>query len=141
MKDFMYPLISVLLFVAGCGNGITNSSPGDGNASDLRQDGSGTPEFKDLSQGDAYTATLERPTLFVAGSAEEATPFLGWLNDSEAERRIQGVDFNTTWVIAVFRGVVGSAGYGIGIEDVEFVGKTVQLKVNLTDPDPEQMVD
>ncbi len=140
MKTFLYPLVGMLLFLAGCGNGITHSSPTGDNASDLTQNGPRTSEFKDLDQGDAYTARLETPTLFVAGSVDETAAFIGWLNDAGAVRRIQGVDFNTTWVIAVFRGMVGSAGYGIEVKDVQFIGETVQLKVNLTDPDPDQMV-
>ncbi len=96
--------------------------------------------FESLEQDESYTAKLDKPTLFVAGSAAEATHFTKWLNSSDVTKRIQGVDFNTTLVVAVFRGQVGSSGYGIAIQQIGVAAGTVQLKVNLTQPAPGQNV-
>lgn len=96
--------------------------------------------FDNLAQGDSYTAEVEIPTLFVATNAAQATRFTQWLNNTDITNQIQAVDFNTTWVVAVFRGQVGSSGYGITVEEISTAPKTVQIKVNVTEPAPDRVV-
>ncbi len=97
-----------------------------------------TVTFDSLGQGDSVTAGLVDPTLFVAGSPEEADRFTDLLDDSAAARRIQQLDFDTVWVVAVFSGVKGSSGYGITVQEVSAGPTTVGLTVNLTGPAPDQ---
>jgi len=54
-----------------------------------------TIALESLDQGNSYTAELENPTIFVAGSIDEAAHFTGWLNDADVTERIREVDFNT----------------------------------------------
>lgn len=93
-----------------------------------------TIPFESLAQGDSYTAELQTPTLFIAGNASQADRFIRFLNDPAIAQRIQAIDFNTTWVVSVFRGQVASSGYGITIEEISTAPGTVRLRVNLTDP-------
>jgi hypothetical protein len=99
-----------------------------------------TIAFENLAQGDSYIAEVESPTLFVISSTSEANRLVGWLNDAEAIARIQKVDFNTTWIIAVFRGKVKSSGYGITVDAVRFTPEAVQTTVSLIEPAPDQAV-
>jgi hypothetical protein len=99
-----------------------------------------TIPFESLAQGESYTAQLENPTLFVVSNAAEADRFTQWLNDPEIAQQIQTVDFNTTYVVAIFRGKVGSSSYGIAIQEISTTPGTVQLRVNLTQPAPNQNV-
>jgi len=99
-----------------------------------------TIPFESLAQGESYTAQLENPALFVVSNAAEADRFTQLLNDPEIVQRIESVDFNTTYVVAVFRGQVGSSGYGIAMRDITSAPGTVQLKVNLTDPPSDRAV-
>jgi hypothetical protein len=96
--------------------------------------------FKSLAQGDSFTAALESPTLFVASSAAEAASFTQWLDDNDVITRIQEVDFNSAWVIAVFAGQVGSSGYSITIKQISLVQGALELIVEITRPDPGQYV-
>ena len=101
----------------------------------------------DIDPGDSYVL-LEKPTLLVAGNESEARWLAGHLNDPEQMAQFGEVDFDDTWIISVFRGQVNTAGYGIAIEDVQYItpaegeesGEVVQITVHLTDPSPDQMV-
>lgn len=88
--------------------------------------------FKNLAQADSYIG-YGTPTLFIASNPSEAVRFTRWLNKANIAKQIQGVDFNTTWVVAVFRGEVPSSGYGIAIRKISTAPGTVHLTVNLTD--------
>jgi len=96
--------------------------------------------FKSLAQGESLTAELESPTLFVASSAAEAARFTRWLDDTDVITRIQEVDFNSAWVVAVFAGKMGSSGYSITIKKIGIVPQTVELVVEITKPAPGQNV-
>lgn len=99
-----------------------------------------TIPFESLIQGDSYTAGLENPTLFVASNAAEAARFTQLLNKTEVTKRIQTIDFNSTYIVAVFRGQVGSSGYGIAIQQISTAAGTVQLTVSLTNPPSDRLV-
>jgi len=93
-----------------------------------------------LDQGDSYTAELDIPTIFVAGSPAEAARFTKWLNDASVARRIKEVNFNNSLVVAVFFGRTGSSGYGITIQQLRLTSGRVQVMVNLIEPTPGQNV-
>lgn len=95
--------------------------------------------FESLAQGDSYTAGLENPTLFLVCNAAQAARLTQLFNDADTFKRIQAIDFNTKYIVAVFRGQVGSSGYGIAVQAVSNAQGTVQLRVNLTKPAPSQM--
>lgn len=99
-----------------------------------------TIAFESLTQGNSYTAGLEQPTLFVASNVTEATRFTQWLNDPNITQRIQAVNFDATYIVAVFRGQVGSSGYGITIQQINTAAGTVKLSVSLTAPPPDRLV-
>jgi hypothetical protein len=100
--------------------------------------------FENLAQGDSYIANLKTPTLFVADNEDDASRLTKLLHEGlerdNVIREIQQVDFATTWVVAVFRGGVGSSGYDIAVQKVSLTSNTVQVVINLTDPAPDQNV-
>ncbi len=102
------------------------------------RDAAGRIAFDTGETGSSITAELSKPALFVAGDMDEASKFIDWL-DENAVSLIQNADYNSTWIIAVFRGPMGSSGYGITVQDVVLTPGIVQIKVNLTDPSPGQM--
>jgi|GEM_PF-944846 hypothetical protein len=143
MKVTFYPLVCMMLFLVGCGRSTTNSLPADSNTSTVINSGgdrSSLGGFQNLVRGDAYSAGLETPALFIAGNLDEATNFSNLVDKSEDIKKIQEVDFETHWVVAVFRGEVGTAGYGISIDDIKATDKGVRLQVSLSDPGPDEAV-
>lgn len=94
--------------------------------------------FETLAQADSIysAAKVETPTLFIASNASEAAHITQRLKDANIVRQIQDVDFNTTWVVAVFRGEVPSSGYGIAIREISTASGKMHLKVKLIEPDP-----
>jgi hypothetical protein len=109
--------------------------------------GEGKPvAFDSLDRGDSTIAGLDAATLrstasavFVAGSPAEAAQFAAWLTASGAAR-LEAVDWNAAWVVALFRGRVGSSGYGITVRSVGQVPGELRLTAQLTDPAPDQNV-
>jgi hypothetical protein len=99
-----------------------------------------TVPFASLSQGESYTAAMAEPTLVVAGSPAAATRCTELLNNPDLTRRMHAVNFHTTWVVCVFRGRMGSSGYGMAIEEIATAPGAVHLRVRLTDPVPGQNV-
>jgi hypothetical protein len=96
--------------------------------------------FVTLAQGDSYTARLENPTLLLAGTPAEVARINGWLAGSDASASLEGVDLATTVVVALFRGQVGSSGYGVTIERLTRDSAGVRLVARLTAPGAGQMV-
>ena len=96
--------------------------------------------FDSIDKGNSFTAEIEKPTIFVAGSRDEASQFIRWMENIDVVSRIEKVDFNTNFVIAVFRGKMGNSGYGIEVQSISIYSGVVQLAVNLTDPAPGQAV-
>lgn len=94
--------------------------------------------FSSLARGDSYTAGLENPTLFIAGSLAETNRFSEWLEENVSSR-LREVDFDAYWVAAVFSGMTGSSGYGVAVQEVNQVAGQVQLTVDLTEPAPDEM--
>ncbi len=141
---FLYLTLLIVMF-SGC---TEKTGPITPNQTQVIRTGlppSGTPTpmgtipFESLDKGDSSTVELEKPAIFVAGSPDETGNFTGWLGANVATR-IQQIDFKTTWVIAVFRGKMDTSGYGIEVQEINLAPGTVQIKVNLTDPSPERMV-
>jgi hypothetical protein len=90
--------------------------------------------FETLARGDSYSAELQVPALLVARSAADVARCTEWMNDADIARRIEEVDFGTTSIVALFRGRMGSSGYGIAIHAISLASGTVRLTVDLTDP-------
>jgi hypothetical protein len=96
-------------------------------------------DFRTVDRGDSHTAALEKPALFVAGDASQVESFAGWLNE-ELAAQVRGVDFDRSWVIAVFRGLANSSGYGIETRTIHATEESVELIVDLKDPAADQGV-
>ena len=140
MKTLLVPFVVVLISFSGCGKGVLNSSPeADGLPSTIRTD-TRTISFEHLAGGDSHAASLEGPALFVAGEASEITSFTGMLSDPELVRRIGDADFDNNWVVAIFRGMVGTGGHGIRVKEIEKENETLKVAVDLSDPKPDQFV-
>lgn len=89
--------------------------------------------FESVAQADSYISYgTPTPALFIASNPSEAAHLIRWLNKANIAKQIQDIDFNTTWVVAVFREEVPSSGYGITIWEISTAPGTVHLTVNLT---------
>jgi hypothetical protein len=136
MKVALYPIVCIMLLLVGCGKSTTNSAPADLNTSADRNSGTnpGSPgSFQNLVRGDAYSAGLETPALFIAGNSDEAKTFSGLVDNAEDVKLIQEVDFTKHRIVGVFRGEVGTAGYGISIDKIQSTDGAVRLSVSLSD--------
>ena len=96
--------------------------------------------FVSVARGDSFTADLTAPTLLVAGSPDEARHLTMLLSEPEMAHQVAAVDVGADWVVAVFRGRMGSSGYGVTIQEICRKPDRVQIIVELTDPDPAQNV-
>lgn len=94
--------------------------------------------FESLDKGNSLIAGIEKPTIFVAGSLDEIAQFK--ILDANILQKIQKVDFSKTQVVGVLRGKMNTGGYGITVQTVSLTKGVVQLKVNFTNPSPDQMV-
>ena len=140
IKSLLPTFAVVLISFIGCGKGVLDSSSeADGLSSTIRND-TRTIAFEHLAGGDSHTASLEGPALFVAGKASEINSFTGMLNDSELVRRIGDSDFEKNWIVAVFRGMVGTGGHGIRVAEIEKENETLKVTVDLSDPEPGHLV-
>ena len=143
MKVALYPIVCMMLLLVGCGKSTTNSVPVDHNTSADINSGthpSSLGSFQNLVRGDAYSAGLETSALFIAGNSDEAKTFSGLLDNAEDMKLIQEVDFTRHRIVAVFRGEVGTAGYGISIDKIQSIDGGVRLSVSLSDPGPDEAV-
>jgi hypothetical protein len=101
-------------------------------------------QFETLDRGESLTVgpedikSLEKPTIFVANNAEETGTFIRFLKSTVVEQ-IRNVDFNKMTIIMVIRGKVESSGYGIAIQEIN-QNSELNIKVKLTEPDPERAV-
>lgn len=108
----LFPVVPVLL-------GVVFSAwlMGHDSSSAAEKDESPRPiPFDSLGQGFTLAADVNEPAIFMAGGGADP------------------------WIVAVFRGMMGTGGYGIAIQQVTLASKTVQLTVTLTDPAPGQDV-
>ena len=96
--------------------------------------------FESLARGDSHAAGVEKPALIVAGDDSEVARIAEWLEDAELAAEIREIDFSTTWVIAVFRGLVNTSGYGIETRAIHLEDGSVRLTVELADPAEDQAV-
>lgn len=100
----------------------------------------GTPApFRTLAQGDSYTANQKTPLLLLAQSPSELRAIADLINDPETTQKLLEADLSKGLVVAVFRGVVGSSGYDIAIQSIQWAGDKALVTVELTDPAPDQM--
>jgi hypothetical protein len=142
MKVALYPIFCMMLLI-GCGKSTTNSVPVDLNTSADMNSGtnpSSPGSFQNLVRGDAYSSGLETPAIFIAGNSDEAKTLSGLVDSAEDVKLIQEVDFAKHRIVAVFRGEVGTAGYGISIDKIQSTDGAVRLSVTLSDPAPDEAV-
>jgi len=92
-----------------------------------------------LVQSESTVGHVVTPALFVAGNRSEAASFAAWL-EGEAAQRVERADFGAEWVVAFFRGRMGSSGYGVNVQSLRLVREGVRLEVSLTEPDPNRNV-
>lgn len=78
---------------------------------------------------------IRSPAMIVAGTEDEVDRLAQVLQDPRLGEELSAVDLRANWVVAVFRGQMSTAGYGIEIEDVR-VGEdgTVVVEVSLENP-------
>ena len=92
--------------------------------------------FETLARGDSYTAELVEPRLVVVSNSSDASRLARLLDEPQLARRIRLVDFERVWIVGIFRGQMGSTGYGIVIQEISIAQEKVRLRVNFTDPAP-----
>lgn len=90
--------------------------------------------FETLANGASFHAMAAKPRLQVLTSKEDAAPLLRALGDKKLAGRIQEIDFGASLIVAVFRGRMGSSGYGITVQKVCAAQDSIQLTVDLSDP-------
>jgi hypothetical protein len=98
-----------------------------------------TIPFETIGRGETFIAELQSPALFVAASTAEVARFTTWLNDTNLVNRTQGIDFNRSWIVAVFSGPAPSTGYGVTIQTIDLTPEGVRLGVKLIEPDPDRL--
>ena len=81
-----------------------------------------------------YPRVFSKPTFHVIQNEAE---FLATYGITSYSPR---VDFDRYVVIAVHRGLCRTGGYGIRIEEVRRIGRTVLVKFHLRDPAPDEFV-
>ncbi len=93
-----------------------------------------------LARGDSYTAEFVEPQLVFAVNSHDASRMIGFLDSHHLTERVRSVDFERSWIFGIFRGQMGSTGYGIVIQKITIINENVRLQVKLTDPAPAQNV-
>ena len=71
---------------------------------------------------------------------EDLDRLLSLIQDDALIERPSAVDFKDTFILAVLRGQMPTAGYSVTIEDVRYAGEMVDVFVSLTNPGPDDMV-
>ena len=127
-------LLTFNTLLLGCGTSkqISSTPPVPNQATQIIK-------FESITEGVTYTPgmELESPTLFVVGDLAEAAIFMEGFDDDQI-KRIRNIDFKKTWVIAVFRGMMGNDGYGISVNTVILSPGEVRLIADFIDPAPGQ---
>lgn len=90
--------------------------------------------------GSVTSDTAVSPALFVTGDREEAERLADFRDDADLQATVETIDFDDNWLVVAFRGQVSTAGYGIAVEDVEYDGRSVRVRISLSDPLPGEMV-
>lgn len=95
--------------------------------------------FDTLSQGSALTAEQETPLLVVARSESELSAITSRMDDPESVAKVAHSDLNNGPVVAVFSGIAPSSGYGITIRSIQLLDGEMQILVELTEPQADEM--
>ena len=83
---------------------------------------------------DGTTYEVQNSMIVVATSEADINQLIEFTQDRELNERLMAVDLADNVVVAVFRGEMRSAGYGIDVEDVRISEGVVEITVSLTDP-------
>lgn len=135
-KPWLIGSLLLIIIISGC-TGYKTEPTNVTVTQPVPKDTVPTIDFISIANGNSNTAELDDPTIFVAGSAKEIEPFIGWLDEGVANR-IRRIDFNSSFVVAVFSGRMGSDGYGITIQRINLVSEVVKIEVKITEPAPDR---
>ena len=83
---------------------------------------------------DGQIFELQNPAIVVASTASDLRQLVSLIQDPELGDRLDAIDIEESVVIAVFRGELPTAGYGIEIEDVRTFEEYVEVTVSFTNP-------
>jgi hypothetical protein len=75
------------------------------------------------------------PSVFLAGSAAAAAPFLEYLAEND-RLTVQRVDFSSRAVVAVFSGAVGASGHAVWVEQLTRDGSSLRINAQIVTPAP-----
>ena len=82
----------------------------------------------------------EIPTLYAAVDRASLDRLVAVVPGPEHQDGLAATNLETHWVLAVMRGAMPTAGYGIDIEDIRMVDRILEIEVSLTDPDRDAML-
>lgn len=77
------------------------------------------------------------PRLIVISRPEEASNLNEWIAD-ETNKKLQEVDYDQHFALAVFQGWKPSAGYSVEVKRVTQLGNTVNVYVQFHEPKPDE---
>lgn len=83
---------------------------------------------------------LRNPSIMVATSEGDIEQLAEFTQNPALNERLRQVDLKDNVVVAVFRGEMRTAGYGIEVEELQISDGMVEIMVSLTDPAPDMMV-
>ena len=91
--------------------------------------------FADLARGTVYAGGPERPVVLHVTTAAEATVLARLVDDPDLAQKLNSFDASAGALVAVFRGVVPTAGYDLRIDGIDADGASVRIRVALGEPD------
>lgn len=98
-------------------------------------------QFETIEQRDASGTGKEfegrTPKIFVIANSK-ATSQLTGLITSEAQAKLQNLNYDDYVVVAVFQGWKGSTGYSVQIEKIAWMTNTVRVYAKLHEPRPDE---
>jgi hypothetical protein len=84
---------------------------------------------------------METPALIVVSNAEDLERLLPYLSGARTDVDWRAVDLAQNWIVAVFRGAMPTAGYGVEIEAVRLdASGQVLVEISLAGPGVDDMV-
>ena len=83
---------------------------------------------------------LQNASMMVATTASDLRSMVSLLQDPALSERLADIDLSQSVVIAIFRGAMPTAGYGVEIEEVRTFDSYVEVTVSFTDPGHDALV-
>ena len=94
--------------------------------------------FQSIAKAAPLGSEPPQPILYIATSVEDAERFLPWL-EAEHQKAVRANDWGERVVVAVFRGAVGTNGFGITVRRLRVEHDRLRLIVVFHDPPPQSM--